>query len=67
MKFLKGLLTDSKDRPEIKAVLGLLAIAAAFVWLFWKGDVAGFAAIFGVGAGLLFGKTVEDIQLDKAA
>jgi hypothetical protein len=67
MKGFFGLFTDSKDRPEIKAVTGVVFIIAALVWLFWKGDVAGALAVAGFGTGLLFAKTIEDAKLDKGA
>lgn len=63
MKILE-LLTDAKNRPEIKAVLGLLAIAVSFVWLFLKSDVPGFLAIFGSGAVLLGIQAVADAKID---
>lgn len=63
MKFI-DLFTDAENRPEIKAVLGIITILTAFVWLFVKTDVGGFLAIFGAGAVLLGIKTVEDANLD---
>ncbi len=63
MKFI-DLFTDAKNRPEIKAVLGILTIGIAIGWLFYKSDVTGFLAIFGAGTVLLGFKTVEDMKLD---
>ena len=69
------LLTDAKNRPEIKAILGLLSILTAFVlsitWLFVKSDIAGclalFGGFFGAGATLLGIQAVADAAIDKAA
>lgn len=63
MKFLE-LFTDAENRPEIKAVLGIVTIVVSFAWLFLRGDVSGFLAIFGAGTVLLGIKTVEDANLD---
>lgn len=58
MNHIIGWFTDVKNRPEIKAVLGVFCILVSFgvsiTWLIVKGDVGGALAIFGTffGAGL---------------
>jgi hypothetical protein len=58
MNHIFGWFTDVKNRPEIKAVLGVVCILTSFgvsiPWLIIKGDVGGAMAIFGTffGAGL---------------
>lgn len=65
LAFLGSLGTDSKDRPEVKAILGIAVIVISIVWLFLKSDVTGFLLIFAAGAALLGIKTAEDIKLDS--
>lgn len=72
MNHFLGWITDVKNRPEIKAVLGILCIITAFVvsivWLFVKSDVQGalaiFGAFFGAGLSLLIATAVADAKND---
>jgi hypothetical protein len=78
MNQIIGWFTDAKNRPEIKAVLGVLAIVTAFVlsiiWLFAMKDRAGvvtealliFGTFFGCGAGLLGIQAIADAKIDSA-
>ncbi len=63
-RWFVSLLTDSENRPEIKALLGVSTVVVSFVWLFTEKDVVGFLAVFSSGGVLLGIKTAEDAKLD---
>jgi hypothetical protein len=73
MNQIIGWFTDAKNRPEIKAVLGVISIVTAFVlsiiWLFVKSDVQGalaiFGAFFGAGVSLLGIQAIADSRIDR--
>lgn len=65
LTFLVHLVTDSKDRPEIKAVIGIISAVSAFFWLWIQKDVTGFLALAGFALSLFGVKTAEDAALDK--
>jgi len=73
MNQIIGWFTDAKNRPEIKAVLGVISILTAFVlsitWLFVKSDVNGslalFGAFFGAGVSLLGIQAIADSKIDR--
>lgn len=64
MKTILGFFTDAKDRPEVKALLGIAVIGQSFGWLWARGDIPGFLMIFAAGLALLGIKTLEDLKLD---
>jgi len=59
------LLTDSKDRPAIEALMGLIFLTASLVHAFMFHDVAMFGAISAVGTTLIVTYSVGNNQLDK--
>ena len=69
---LEDLITDSKERLEIKAILGIACIVAAFgvsiPYMIVNHDVDKglliFGTFFGAGLTLLGLKTAEDAKLD---
>jgi 4-amino-4-deoxy-L-arabinose transferase-like glycosyltransferase len=77
MQHIIGWITDAKNRPEIKAVLGILSIIVAFVvsliWLFVMNVRPGvvtealliFGTFFGGGLGLLGIQAIADAKIDK--
>lgn len=74
MSHIVGWFTDVKNRPEIKAVLGVFCIMASFgvsvPWLVAKSDVQGalsvFGAFFGAGLSLLGITAIADAKNDSA-
>lgn len=73
MNHIVGWFTDAKNRPEIKAVLGVICIVASFgvsiPWLIIKSDVGGalsiFGAFFGAGLSLLGITAIADAKNDQ--
>ena len=66
-KFLLGLLTDAKNRPEIKNVIGIFTVIVAFVYLFIRWEASGFAIIFGLGGTMIGLTTIGDAVVDSSA
>jgi hypothetical protein len=74
MNHIIGWFTDAKNRPEIKAVLGVFCVLAAFVisilWLFIKLNVQEalliFGTFFGAGLSLLGITAIADAKNDSA-
>ena len=70
-KFFVEVFTDTKGRPEIKMILGVLAILAAFAYGLYaaialkKPDWAGFGAVAGLGVTLIGATTIADAANDS--